>query len=40
MNREEGVALVVVTHSEALAACMGRVLVLQDGKLVDVRSGA
>ena len=33
LNREEGAALVVVTHSEALAARMGRVLVLRDGRL-------
>jgi lipoprotein-releasing system ATP-binding protein len=40
INREEGVALVAVTHSEALAARMGRVLVLRDGKLAEARVGA
>lgn len=33
MNRTRGTALVVVTHSERLAARMGRVLVLRDGAL-------
>jgi len=33
LNRESGVALVVVTHSAALAARMGRVLELRDGTL-------
>jgi len=36
MNREEGAALVVVTHSERLAGRMGRVLALRDGKLEPV----
>ena len=36
MNREEGAALVVVTHSERLAGHMGRVLALRDGKLEPV----
>ena len=40
IHREEGVALVTVTHSEALADRMGRVLVLRDGKLADARVGA
>jgi lipoprotein-releasing system ATP-binding protein len=33
MNRNRGTALVVVTHSERLAARMGRVLVMQGGVL-------
>jgi lipoprotein-releasing system ATP-binding protein len=33
LNREEGVALVVVTHSSDLAARMGRVLELRDGRV-------
>jgi len=33
LNREEGVALVVVTHAAALAARMGRVLELRDAAL-------
>jgi ABC-type lipoprotein export system ATPase subunit len=33
LNREEGVALVVVTHAPALAAQMGRLLLLRDGTL-------
>ncbi len=33
LNREEGVALVVVTHSPQLAAQMGRLFVLRDGAL-------
>jgi len=40
LNREEGAALVVVTHSEALAERMGRVLVLRDGVLDDAEGGA
>jgi len=35
LNREEGVALVVVTHSPALAARMEHVLELRDGELVE-----
>ena len=33
LNREEGVTLVVVTHSPALAARMGKVMELRDGQL-------
>jgi predicted ABC-type transport system involved in lysophospholipase L1 biosynthesis ATPase subunit len=40
INREEGAALVVVTHSETLADRMGRVLVLRDGRLADAKDGA
>jgi ABC-type lipoprotein export system ATPase subunit len=36
LNREEGVALVVVTHTMSLAARMGRVFELQGGALVEV----
>jgi ABC-type lipoprotein export system ATPase subunit len=39
LNREEGTALVVVTHSEALAGRMGRGYVLRDGLLADARGG-
>lgn len=35
LNRELGTSLVVVTHSNAIAARMQRVLTLQDGQLVD-----
>ena len=34
LNSEQGVALIVVTHSMPLAQRMGRLLQLQDGKLV------
>jgi lipoprotein-releasing system ATP-binding protein len=34
LNREEGVALIVVTHARELAARMARVLELKDGRLV------
>ena len=34
LNREEGVTLIVVTHALELAKRMGRVLELQDGKLI------
>jgi len=34
LNRELGTSLVVVTHSDAIAARMQRVLTLQDGQLV------
>jgi putative ABC transport system ATP-binding protein len=33
LNEREGVALVVVTHSERMAARMGRVLTLAEGRL-------
>ena len=33
LNREEGVALVYVTHAADLAARAGKVLELQDGRL-------
>ena len=35
LNREEGVTLIVVTHALELAKRMGRVLELQDGRLVE-----
>ena len=35
LNREEGVTLIVVTHALDLAKKMGRILELQDGKLVE-----
>ncbi len=34
LNRERGTSLIVVTHDERLAARMGRVLVLREGRLV------
>ena len=34
LNRQEGVTLIVVTHSDAIAARMGRVLELRDGALI------
>ena len=34
LNREDGVTLVVVTHSQELAGQMGRTVQLQDGKLI------
>jgi len=33
LNREQGITLVVVTHSEELASRMNRVLTMQDGRL-------
>ena len=33
LNRDEGVTLVVVTHSRELAERMGRRMVLEDGEL-------
>ena len=38
LNREEGVALIVVTHSLDLARRMSRVLELRDGRLVPLHS--
>lgn len=38
LNREEGVTLVVVTHSRELARDMGRVFELRDGTLAEVAS--
>lgn len=40
LNREEGVSLVVVTHSMPLARQMGRVLELRDGVLAPGDAGA
>jgi len=37
LNRERGVALVVVTHNPRLAAEMDRVLRLRDGRLEEER---
>lgn len=39
LNREEGVALVVVTHARDLAFQLGRVLELRDGRLHEVKEG-
>ncbi|HAV64801.1 MAG TPA: hypothetical protein DCY13_20840, partial [Verrucomicrobiales bacterium] len=36
LNREEGVALIVVTHARELADKLGRVCELRDGKLHDL----
>ncbi|MBI2432567.1 MAG: ABC transporter ATP-binding protein [Candidatus Hydrogenedentes bacterium] len=35
LNREEGMALIVVTHSPAIARMMGRTFLLQAGRLVE-----
>jgi lipoprotein-releasing system ATP-binding protein len=40
LNRERGVALIVVTHNPALAAAMDRVLKLHDGRLEPVAKPA
>src|SRR5262249_48645440 len=34
LNKEEGVTLIVVTHARELAATMGKVMELKDGKLI------
>ena len=34
LNREQGTALIVVTHAPELARRMGRVLELRDGQLI------
>jgi len=39
LNQELGVTMVIVTHSEKLAAAMDRTLRLAGGKLIDVRLG-
>ena len=39
LNHELGVTMVIVTHSEKLAAAMDRTLRLTSGKLVDVTAG-
>jgi lipoprotein-releasing system ATP-binding protein len=39
LNREENVALIIVTHARELARRMGRVLELKDGKLLPVANG-
>ncbi len=40
LNREEGVTLIVVTHSPELARRMGRVLALKDGRLLPNADGS
>jgi len=40
LNREEGVALIVVTHARDLANRMGRVLELKSGRLTQPQSGS
>lgn len=40
LNRESGVTLIVVTHSEELAGRMHRVLHLQDGRLTESGDGS
>jgi len=35
LNKEEGVTLIVVTHAMDLAKCMGRVVRIEDGKLME-----
>lgn len=34
LNKEEGITLITVTHSNELAALMGRIVTLSDGKLI------
>ncbi len=38
LNQEEGVALVVITHSMALARTLGKVLEMRDGRLFPARA--
>ncbi|HUS47205.1 MAG TPA: ABC transporter ATP-binding protein [Phycisphaerae bacterium] len=40
LNGEEGTALIVATHSAALAGCIGRVMELRDGRLAAREGGA
>ncbi len=40
LNREEGVAMIVVTHARDLAFKIGRVLELRDGRLHEVQESA
>jgi lipoprotein-releasing system ATP-binding protein len=39
LNREEGTALIVVTHAEEIARGLGRIMRLQDGRLQPVAGG-
>ncbi len=39
LNRDLGVAMIVATHSEKLAAAMDRTLRLKDGKLAEISAG-
>jgi lipoprotein-releasing system ATP-binding protein len=39
MNRSRGTTLVVVTHSERMAAKLGRTMVLRDGRLEEAAAG-
>jgi ABC-type lipoprotein export system ATPase subunit len=39
LNREEGVTLIVVTHSQGLARRLGRILELRDGTLRPIEQG-
>ena len=39
LNRERGVTLVVVTHNELLAAKMSRLLLMDDGLVVEHKKG-
>ncbi|MCX6380164.1 MAG: ABC transporter ATP-binding protein [Armatimonadetes bacterium] len=39
LNREEGVTLLVITHSTTLAKQMSRSLEIQDGRLVELEAG-
>ena len=39
LNREEGVAMIVVTHARDLAFKLGRVLELRDGQLHELKAG-
>ena len=38
LNREQGVTLIVVTHSAALAGRMGRVMELRDGRIAEAEA--
>ena len=37
LNQEDGITLIIVTHDKNIAAKLGRIITLSDGKIINVQ---